>query len=48
MAAPLVHEQTAYGVVESEQFPGLRLDVPRMLAGDVAAVLARMSVPPEA
>jgi Uma2 family endonuclease len=27
------------GIVESEQFPGLRLHVPSMLAGDLAAVL---------
>ena len=28
------------GLIESEQFPGLRLHVPSMLAGDLAAVLA--------
>ena len=32
----------ARGLVESEVFPGLRLDVPRMLAGDVAGVLAAL------
>ncbi len=32
----------AEGVVESEQFPGLRLHVASMLAGDLAAVLARL------
>jgi Uma2 family endonuclease len=31
------------GIVESEQFPGLRLDVPRLLAGDLAAVLAALT-----
>ena len=30
------------GIVESEQFPGLRLHVASMLAGDLAAVLARL------
>jgi Uma2 family endonuclease len=35
-------EPDAEGVVESEQFPGLRLHVPSMLAGDLRAVLARM------
>lgn len=29
-------------VIESTQFPGLRLDVPRMLAGDLAGVLQRL------
>ena len=32
----------AAGIVESEQFPGLRLDVPRMLAGNLAAVLGQV------
>jgi Uma2 family endonuclease len=32
----------AGGIVESDQFPGLRLDVPSMLAGDAAAVLAAL------
>jgi Uma2 family endonuclease len=36
----------ADGVIESAQFPGLRLDVPRMLAGDLAAVLSRVSAAP--
>jgi Uma2 family endonuclease len=30
------------GIVESNQFPGLRLHVPSMLAGDVAGVLAAL------
>jgi len=30
------------GIVESGQFPGLRLHVPSMLAGDLATVLARL------
>jgi Uma2 family endonuclease len=30
------------GVIESEAFPGLRLDVAKMLAGDVAGVLAAL------
>jgi Uma2 family endonuclease len=34
-------EPDADGMVESEQFPGLRLHVPSMLAGDLATVLAR-------
>jgi hypothetical protein len=29
-------------MIESEQFPGLRFHVPSMLAGDLAAVLARL------
>jgi Uma2 family endonuclease len=32
----------ADGMIESEVFPGLRLDVPAMLAGDRAAVLAAL------
>ena len=32
----------ADGMVESEQFPGLRLHVPSMLSGDLATVLARL------
>jgi Uma2 family endonuclease len=35
-------EPDADGMIESEQFPGLRLDVTKMLAGDLPAVLARM------
>ena len=35
-------EPDADGLIESEQFPGLRLHVPNMLAGDRAAVLARL------
>lgn len=30
------------GIIESVQFPGLRLDVPAMLRGDLAAVLAAL------
>jgi Uma2 family endonuclease len=30
------------GLIESEQFPGLRLHVPSMLAGDLAAVLGHL------
>jgi Uma2 family endonuclease len=30
------------GVIESAQFPGLRLNVPKLLAGDVAGVLAEL------
>jgi Uma2 family endonuclease len=33
-------EPGADGIVDSEQFPGLRLHIPSMLAGDLAAVLA--------
>jgi len=33
-------EPDADGLIESEQFPGLRLHVPSMLAGDLATVLA--------
>jgi hypothetical protein len=32
----------ADGVVESDEFPGLRLHLPSMLAGDLVAVLARL------
>jgi Uma2 family endonuclease len=35
-------EPDAEGVVESEQFPGLRLHLPNMLAGNRADVLARL------
>jgi hypothetical protein len=35
-------EPDARGVIESEAFPGLRLDVGRMLAGDVAGVRAAL------
>jgi Uma2 family endonuclease len=40
-------EPDAEGMIESEQFPGLRLHVPSMLAGDLPALLARMSGPPK-
>jgi len=35
-------EPDADGTIESQQFPGLRLHVPSLLAGDLAAVLARL------
>jgi Uma2 family endonuclease len=35
-------EPDATGVIESEQFPGLKLHVASMLAGDLAAVLAAL------
>ena len=35
-------EPDARGVIESETFPALRLDVPKMLAGDLAGVLAAL------
>jgi Uma2 family endonuclease len=35
-------EPDADAVIESEQFPGLRLHVPSMLAGDLAAVLSQL------
>jgi Uma2 family endonuclease len=34
------------GVIESAVFPGLRLDVPKMLAGDLAGVLAELEREP--
>jgi Uma2 family endonuclease len=34
------------GLIESEVFPGLRLDVVRLLANDVAGVLAALDSPP--
>jgi Uma2 family endonuclease len=34
------------GVIESTTFPGLRLNVPNMLAGDLARVLAEFDQPP--
>lgn len=36
------------GMIESQGFPGLRLDVARMLAGDDAGVLAALDEPPAA
>jgi hypothetical protein len=30
-------------VIESREFPGLRLNVPRLLAGDLAVVLAELN-----
>ena len=35
-------EPDADGAIESEQFPGLRLHIPSMLAGDLAGVLAAL------
>ena len=35
----------AAGLIESAQFPGLKLDVPNMLAGNLGAVLAHLSAP---
>jgi Uma2 family endonuclease len=32
----------AAGIIESSQFPGLRLDVPAILAGDLAKVAATL------
>ena len=34
------------GVIESAAFPGLRLHIPKMLAGDLAGVLAELRSPP--
>jgi Uma2 family endonuclease len=39
-------EPDANGVIESEAFPGLRLNIPKMLAGDYAGVLAALGEPP--
>ena len=39
-------EPDANGVIESTQFPGLRLHVESMLAGDLSAVLAHLSRTP--
>ena len=36
-------EPDAEGIVESSVFPGLRLDVPKALAGDLAGVLAALA-----
>ena len=41
-------EPDEHGVIESAVFPGLRLHVPKMLAGDVAGVLAELRPPPSA
>lgn len=38
-------QPAAEGVIDSETFPGLRLNVPKMLAGDLAGVLAEMARP---
>jgi Uma2 family endonuclease len=35
-------EPDACGVIESQEFPGLRLNVPRLLADDLATVLAEL------
>jgi hypothetical protein len=37
-------EPDADGMIESQQFPGLRLHVPSLLAGDLATVVARLRV----
>jgi Uma2 family endonuclease len=37
-------EPDGEGIIESAQFPGLRLHVPSMLAGDLRAVLARVTL----
>lgn len=37
-------EPDASGVIESEVFPGLRLHVPKLLAGDIAGVLAEVGL----
>jgi Uma2 family endonuclease len=42
----VLREPGADGIIESSQFPGLRLHVPSMLAGDAAGVLAALG-PPE-
>ena len=39
----VLREPDAEGIIESEQFPGLRLHVRSMLDGDLATVLARLS-----
>ena len=46
--AYVLREPDADGIVESAQFPGLRLHVPSMLAGDAAGVLAMLESPPPA
>jgi hypothetical protein len=38
-------EPDAGGLIESEQFPGLRLHVASMLSGDMEAVLAALRTP---
>jgi Uma2 family endonuclease len=38
----VLHEPDADGTIESTRFPGLRLHVPSMLAGDAAGVLAAL------
>lgn len=42
--APLAPD--ANGVIESEAFPGLRLHVPKLLAGDLGGVVAELDTPP--
>jgi Uma2 family endonuclease len=34
-----------HGVIESKEFPGLRLHIPKLLAGDMAGVLAELATP---
>jgi Uma2 family endonuclease len=38
-------ESDSRGVIESAQFPGLKLNIPKMLAGDLAGVLAELESP---
>jgi len=38
-------EPDARGVIESSAFPGLRLNIAKMLAGDMAAVIAELDEP---
>jgi Uma2 family endonuclease len=40
-------EPDANGMIESEVFPGLRLNVPKLLADDVDGVLAELGSPSE-
>lgn len=40
-------EPDAHEVIESHVFPGLRLDIPKLLAGDAAGVLAALRTPAE-
>jgi Uma2 family endonuclease len=38
----LLVQPDQHGIIESREFPGLRLNIPRLLAGDLAAVLAEL------
>jgi len=44
--AYVLGEPDERGVIESAVFPGLRLDVPKLLAGDLAGVLAELAREP--